>query len=241
MARGQTQNNGEGVLVDTIHYESAGVTLTDKAAEALDDEIDSGGGVKVGQVKIPVEVRLRKEFKAGGGTSRAVERMQFSLVCRKPAIVLRGSDIETLRRAMWGELDKSTAIAWEQYLLITIEPTMGYGEGVSEGLRLEEKTVWKGTTQDGYLMLREHSHDRMGVGWTYRPWPGEFTDKRGRVTACIPANKTNEEAMDEFRGRIRALRAKLQDLVRPDTIAATLANLSGIPLLPTPIGKTSTT
>jgi hypothetical protein len=232
MARGHTQNNGEGVLVDTIHYESAGVMLTDKAAEALSDEIDPAGDIKVGQVKIPVEVRLRKEFKAGGGTNRAVERLQFSLVCRKPHVVLRGSDIETLRRAMWAELDRSTDIQWEPYLLITIEPATGYGDGVSEGLRLEERTVWKGTTQDGYEMLREHSHDRFGIGWTYRPWPGTFTDKRGRVTACIPASKANEDAMEEFRGRIRALRAKLQDLVRPDEIVATLANLSGIPMLP---------
>lgn len=234
MARGQAQTNGEGVLVDTIHYESAGVTLTDKAAEALADELAPDPGITVGQVRIPVEVRLRKEFKAGGGTGRAVERMQFSLVCRKPAVVLRGTDIETLRLAMWAELDKSTAIAWENYLLVTIEPSLNYGDGVSEGLRLEERTVWKGTTQEGYEMLREHSHDRMGQGWIYRPWPGAFTDRRGRVTACIPATKVNEEAMDEFRGRIRALRSKLQDLVRPDTIASTLANLSGIALLPAP-------
>jgi hypothetical protein len=238
MARGQAQTNGEGVLVDTIHYESAGVMLTDKAAEAFADEVGPEPGVEVGQVKIPVEVRLRKEFKAGGGNSRAVERMQFSLVCRKPSVVLRGTDIETLRLAMWAELDKSTAIVWENYLLVTIEPAMSHGYGVSEGLRLEERTVWKGTTQQGYEMLREHSHDRMGIGWTYRPWPGAFTDKRGRVTACIPATRVNEEAMDEFRGRIRGLRSKLQDLVRPETIAATLANLSGISLLPAPAPDT---
>lgn len=235
MARGHTQTNGDGVLVDTIHYESAGVSLTEKAAQALSEDAELGGDIRVGQVKIPVEVRLRKEFKAGGGTSRAVERMQFSLICRRPAVTLRGTDIETLRLAMWAELDRSSAISWEQHLLITIEPVAGYGEGVSEGLRLEERTVWKGITRDGYEMLREHSHDRMGIGWTYRPWPGAFTDRRGRVTACIPATGANEEAMDEFRGRIRALRAKLQDLVRPDTIAATLANLSGIPLLPPPL------
>lgn len=235
MARGHTQNNGEGVLVDTIHYESAGVMLTDKAAEALADDIREDDHVKVGQVKIPVEVRLRKEFKAGGGTNRAVETLQFSLVCRKPSVVLRGSDIEALRRAMWAELDKSTAIVWEPYLLVTIEPVVSYGDGVSDGLRLEERTVYKGTTRDGYEMLREHSHDRMGIGWTYRPWPGEFTDRRGRVTACIPATQANQDAMEEFRGRIRGLRAKLQDLVRPDAIMSTLANLSGIAMLPGPV------
>jgi hypothetical protein len=239
MARGHTQTNGDGVLVDTIHYESAGVSLTDKAAEALAEGEEPGSDIRVGQVKIPVEIRLRKEFKAGGGTNRAVERMQFSLICRKPAVTLRGTDIETLRIAMWAELDRSSAIAWEPHLLVTIEPVMNYGEGVSEGLRLEERTVWKGTTKDGYEMLKEHSHDRMGIGWTYRPWPGAFTDKRGRVTACIPATKANEEAMDEFRGRIRSLRSKLQDLVRPDMIAATLANLSGIALLPPPVADMS--
>lgn len=238
MARG-SKTNGEGVLVDTIHYESAGVLLTDKARDALADDIPEDGA-SVGQVKIPVEVRLRKMYKDGGGTSRAVEQMQFSLVCRKPQIVLRGTDIETLRRAMWAELDKSTAIAWESYLLVTIEPAIGYGEGVSEGLRLEERTVYKGTTRDGYEMLREHSHDRFGVGWTYRPWPGEFTDRRGRVTACIPATQANRDAMEEFRGRIRGLRSKLQDLVRPETIAATLANLSGTTMLPGPVGGGAT-
>lgn len=35
MARG-TRDNGDGLLVDTIHYESPGVTLTEKAAAALE-------------------------------------------------------------------------------------------------------------------------------------------------------------------------------------------------------------
>ena len=233
MARGQTQNNGEGVLVDTIYYESAGVTLTEKAAEALAlDHSLEANDVKVGQVKIPIEVRLRKSFKSGGGTNRSVNQLQFSLVCRTPHIVLRGTDIETLRLAMWAELDKSTAIKWEPYLLITIEPALNYGEGISEGLRLEERTVWKGTTQQGYEMLREMGRGRLDHGWIYRPWPGAFTDKAGRVTACIPGTPENNAALEEFRERIRTLRSRLQDLVRPETIVSTLANLSSIPLLP---------
>lgn len=235
MARGQARNNGDGLLVDTIYYESPGVLLTEKAAQAVAGE-EPSEETKVGQVRIPVEVRLRKSFR-GAGTDRPVDQLQFSLVCRRPLVTLRGTDIEALRRAMWAELDASTAIRWEDYLLVTIEPAGHYGEGVGEGLRLHEKTVWKGTTQDGYRLLRQNSHDALGSGWTYESWPETFTDKAGRVTACIPATAANTQAMEEFRDHIRALRARLRSLVRPDTIMTTLANLSGTTLLPPPAAE----
>ena len=240
MARGQTRDNGAGTLVDTIMYESTGVTLTDNAAAAIADDAEAQEGIAVGKVKIPVEVRLRKTFVDGGGTNRAVNQLEFSLVCRKPSIKLAGTDIEALRRAMWAELDKDSAIAWEPHLLITIEPARGWGDGIGEGLTLNEKTVYKGTTRDGYMILREHRHSSMGIGDLYRPWPGAFTDQRGKVTACIPANDKNRDAMDEFRGRIVELRKMLQQLVKPETIQQTLANLSGIALLAAPQPTTET-
>lgn len=234
MARGDTRNNGEGVLVDTIHYESTGVTLTDEAASALADDEDAQKGIAVGKVKIPVEVRMRKSFAEGGGTNRAVTELQFSLVCRKPHVVVRGTDIEALRLAMWAALDKDSAISWEPHLLITIEPALSYGDGIREGLQLNERTVWKGTTKGGYLILREMSGGRFGTETTYRPWPGTYVDKNGRVTACIPETDANRAAMDEFRARIVDLRKMLQGLVKPEQINRTLANLSGIALLGPP-------
>lgn len=234
MARGETRNNGEGVLVDTIHYESTGVTLTDQAAAALEDDGDAQRGIAVGKVKIPVEVRMRKAFAEGGGTNRAVAELQFSLVCRKPAVVVRGTDIEALRLAMWAELDKDSAIRWEPHLLVTIEPAMNYGDGIREGLQLSERTVWKGTAKGGYLILREMGGGRFGSDWIHRPWPGTYTDARGKVTACIPETEANRVAMDEFRTRIVELRKMLQRLVKPEQINRTLANLSGIALLAAP-------
>lgn len=237
MARGAS-SNGEGTLVDTIHYESTGVTLTDAARTALAQEPDpdnEGPETSVGKVKIPIEVRLRKHFSTETGRDRPVGELQFALVCRRPAITLRGTDIEVLRAAMWAELDKDSAIAWEQYMLVTIEPAMSYGEGVSEGLRLNTETVWKGTTRDGLHLLRQLGRSRLEVhGWAYRPWPGAFTDRAGRVTACIPATAANEAAMEEFRVRIREMRERLKDLVRPERILQTLADLSGVALIAGP-------
>jgi len=234
MARGAA-TNGEGTLVDTIYYESTGVTLTDAARAALGDEADGVPETQVGKVKIAVEVRLQKHFSTDSGKDRPVGEMGFMLVARRPAIRLKGTDIEVLRAAMWAELDKDSAIAWEQYMLVTIEPTMSYGDGISEGLRLNTETVWKGTTKDGLHLLKQLGRNRLDThSWTYRPWPGEFTDKRGRVTACIPATDANEAAMEEFRVRIREMRERLKDLVRPDQILATLANLSGIALIAAP-------
>lgn len=235
MARGAA-TNGEGTLVDTIYYESTGVTLTDAARAALGgEEGEDAPETSVGKVKVPVEVRLRKHFSTDHGKDRPVSELQFALVCRKPAITLRGPDIEILRAAMWAELDKDSAIEWEQYMLVTIEPTLSYGEGISEGLRLATETVWKGTTKDGLHLLKQMGRNRLDVhAWSYNPWPGQFTDKRGRVTACIPATKANEAAMEEFRIRIREMRERLKDLVRPDQIMQTLANLSGIALIAGP-------
>lgn len=234
MARGAS-SNGEGTLVDTIYYESTGVTLTDAARAALADDLDDAPETTVGKVKVPVEVRLRKHFATETGKDRPVDELVFALVCRKPAITLKGTDIEVLRAAIWAELDKDNAIAWEHHLLITIEPTTSYGDGVSEGLRLVEESVWKGTTKDGLNLLRQSGRGRLDhFGDVYSPWPGVFTDKRGRVTACIPATQANQDAIEAFRVKIREMRERLKDLVRPEQILATLANLSGIALIAGP-------
>lgn len=235
MARGAA-TNGEGTLVDTIYYESTGVTLTDAARTAFADENHDGGDdypeTKVGKIKIPVEVRLRKHFATDTGKNRPVDEMIFMLICKEPSIKLKGTDIEVLRAAMWAELDKENAIKWEHHMLITIEPAMNYGQGISEGLRLVEESVWKGTTKDGMHLLRQTGHNRLDqFGDVYKPWPGQFVDKRGRVTACIPATKENQDAIEAFRVKIREMRERLKDLVRPDQILATLANLSEIALI----------
>lgn len=236
MAKGGTRDNGEGSLVDVIHYESMGVMLTDSAAAALAEDPDAThGDIRVGEVKIPIEVRLRKAYGYdSSGTKRAVKELQFSLVCRKPAFTMRGTDIEALRLAMWAELDRDSAIDWKQHMLVTIERAHGYGDGVHEGLQLSERMVWKGTTRQGVHLLREMRAGRLDHGWSHSPWPGAFSDKKGVVTACIPATPENEAAMEEFRSRIRDLRARLQDLVRPDVIMRTLADLSGVALLAAP-------
>ena len=70
-----------------------------------------------------------------------------------------------------------------------------------------------------------------------KPWPGEFTDKNGKVVACIVASTENTKALEEFAERVNALRKKLADLLKPDNITLTLMNLSSNSLLPAPAAK----
>ena len=73
--------------------------------------------------------------------------------------------------------------------------------------------------------------------WTTEPWPGAFTDKGGRVIACIQATEQNREALKEFCARTDLLREKLAEFLRPEVIEENLLRLASCPLLPEVTGK----
>jgi hypothetical protein len=181
----------------------------------------------VSGIKVPVEVRLQKKFQDSEKPPLEIREVWFSVECKDPEFYLEGQDIEVLRAAMWELIDKKFAVKWEHYFLVEITRESCY-EGIGSGLMFSYKHIRKGTAWDGTLLLRDwHRYSER-----IEPWPGEFVNKHGKVMACIPDTKENQESLDEFAKRIDALREKLSEFLKPDTIMQTLLGMSGLSLLP---------
>ncbi len=237
------RSNGSGVLVDTVYYRYRGLELEngtlavdgidpDDVQVQIDDEKPPAPEPRPGTVVekiVPVEIRLQKEFDTTeSGSQRPVKSLRFSMSCENPKFAVAGSDIDALRLAVWDHLDKAFAVKWESYLLVTIRPASIYfGRGT--GFEVCRNHVDKGTAHDGTLLLREYRYGSRG--FEIKPWPGAFKDKDGKLTACIPATRENEKALDEFEAMINSLRDRLADFFRPEQIQQTLANLCNLKML----------
>jgi len=217
MPRGKISGRTSGKLVDTWTYEYQGI-------HNPDDEHDSQ---RVKGIKVAIELRLHKKFKESAEPPLETSSVWFTVTCQDPAIKLTGSDIESLRAAMWGQLDDRFKVRWEEYYLVQVSPQGPY-EGMGSGLSYSYTRVEKGVAWDGTELMREY---RAYKGFEIKPWPGAFTDKQGRVIACIPATEQNTQALERFAEGVTTLRKTLADYLRPEQIVQTLANLSSIPLL----------
>ncbi|MFK4705580.1 hypothetical protein ABIC83_002419 [Roseateles asaccharophilus] len=238
MAR--TDNGRDGRLIDTWHWKYNGVE-DDLSAhlKGEEDEPDGKNGelergpdfrpTLVKEKTIDIEVRMLKALH-DGPLPRTEKSVEFVVMNRELGIRLQGSDIEALRQALWAKLEKSHAIKWEMWYLIQIAPAQSFHGDREVGFSLSQNTIWKGTAHDGSVLMREFDRGRTSSPWRFKPWPGVYQDKGGHVIACIPATDANDKSLDEFRARIRELQKRLSELVKPETILQTLANLSGIGL-----------
>lgn len=243
MARHKS-SNGAGVLVDTWYWTYKGVESElgkhlrgREAQEEGDDPLNEApeqAPLLVKDQKVAIEVRLLKEFAQGDSVPASVKAVEFVAINKDLNLRVQGTDIEAIRVAVWSKLEAEFKIEWEPYLLIEIDREGRYYRGRSEGFSLTEITVYKGVARDGTVLLREYDSGRTSSIYKYRPWPGEYQTTNGKVVACIPATKANEESMENFRARINELRQRLEDMVKPDVILQTLANLSASNLLPAP-------
>jgi hypothetical protein len=177
--------------------------------------------------KVSLEVRVHKTTRESTDPPHPTTAVEVSVTNKELKINLVGTDLEALRVAAWGLLDKKFEIEWHQYYIVVVKHERPY-EGQGTGLVFSFDTVYKGITWDGKLLLKrpDWRRDRIEV------WPGEFKDRDGRVQACIPATDETEAALQEFGKRINTLRVKLAEFLRPDQIVATLANLRTLALLP---------
>ncbi len=245
MAR-RSDNGRDGVLIDTWHWRYVGVESSLSAHLRGEEEEPDGPNDKcrsddkrdvlVQDKVIAIEVRLLKKYKEEA-LPRTVDGVEFAVVCKELDIRLVGTDIETLRVALWGKLEKEHEIQWEEYMLVQIASAQSFVGDRETGFALSENTIYKGTARDGSVLMREYDRGRSFGPWRYKPWPKEYENRAGHVIACIPASKKNIKAMEEFRARIRELQARLSELVRPEVIVQTLADLSGTGLLPAPSEK----
>lgn len=222
MARQKSNNEGSGgKLLDTWIYEYKGVTEYDNGPEGEARKT-------VEPKKVEIELRLIKEFENSAQPPLATKSVCFVVTCKEADIKLKGTDIESLRAAMWEKLDARYEVKWERYYLVRIRPESPY-EGVGTGFTFSFDWVEKGVAWDGTLLLRERP--RYSGGDRISPWPGEFRDKNGKVMACIPETEANTKALKEFRDRIDELRERLAGFLKPEQILRTLANLSESNLL----------
>lgn len=182
---------------------------------------------------IDIEVRMLEQLK-DEMLPRTVNSVEFKLICRELGITLIGPDIEALRTAMWAKLEKAHEIKWETWYLVQVSSARAFAGDMEVGFALSQNTVYRGVARDGTVLMREYDRSRTFGPWRYRVWPAAYEDKGGRVIACIPATEANRAALDEFRDRIRALQKLIADMVKPEEIVQTLANLSGIGL-PSPL------
>ena len=178
---------------------------------------------------VTVELRIEKTTTQSEEPPHPLETVKLYAVCKELDISIEGTDVEALRAAMWGKLDKRYEIQWEKYFLVRVDHQAPY-QGLGTGIVVSYDDVYKGTTWDGKLLLRR---------WSYREekietWPGVFKEKGGKVLACIPATESNEQALKEFVRRVNLLREKMAEFLKPENIVATLNNLSGLALLPQP-------
>lgn len=231
MAKSKTRSKYGGKVIDTWYYQYVGIDTnnsTPENPENEDDESDSSIRKslqsKAGQIKVPINVFIHKKFEESDKPPMATKEVYFSLECDNPEFAIKGSDIESLRVAMWERLDTHFAIKWERYYKVQI--TSGY---YGTGLNFEYDSIEKGTAWDGTLLLREFNSGSSSR--VIRPWPGDFRDSDGRVLACIPNTAENTRALQEFGVRIHELRKKLAGFLSPKVIMATLQNLNSIALL----------
>lgn len=191
------------------------------------------GEPKAGERTVDVEVRLCKQNRESGSAPHPTDRVWFEVICRELDLSMEGTDLEHLRLAVWGELDKKFAVKWEEWFLVRVEPASIY-EGIGAGLEFTYRSVWKGVAHDGTELLREFDSHRGRGPWRISAWPGVFKDNKGKVLACILATEANEKALEAFASGVHALRKKMADFLRPEHIQDTLANLAGLAFLPPP-------
>lgn len=246
MAARKGSNGADGLLIDTWHWKYQGVEaalsphLRGEEAEphVAEGQMESSEDKRDQLVKeqvLAIEVRMLKKL-SDEQIPRTVKGVEFKVSCKALGISLIGTDIEILRTALWSKLEIAHEIKWEKWYLVQIASANSFKGDLEVGFALSQNTIYRGVAKDGTILMREYDRGRTYGPWRYKPWPGAYQDKGGHVIACIPGTSANDDALDEFRDRIRALQKKISDLVKPEAILATLANLAGIGL-PAPDNK----
>jgi hypothetical protein len=239
MAR-KSNNGADGFLVKKWQWKYQGVEADLSSHLCGEDEEPVGqkGAMERTEDKRPllvkeqvldIELRLLENL-SDDSLPRTVKAAEFKLVCKALDLCVVGTDIEALRLAMWAQLEKAHEIKWEKWYLIQIASAQSFKGDFEVGFALSQNTIYRGVAKDGTILMREFERGRSFGPWRYKPWPGVYQDKGGHVIACIQGTAANDAALDEFRDRIRALQKMIGDLVKPDVILSTLANLSGIGL-----------
>lgn len=213
--RPSSKSPGRGKKIDTIFYD---VTEVDDQERPITK-------------KVVIDIYFQKKFE-GDGENRETVGVWFEAECKSEKITGEGTDLDVVLKYVRSKLDASFKIKWESWLIVTVKPVSTYGDGMGGGLTLTWKSIERGTTRDGEVLMRVYNHHQEWQNrWEIKPWPKEIKEN-GKVVATIPETKENLAALEAFRENIDEMRKRLAAFVAPDKIQETLsAIIAGNPML----------
>ncbi len=211
---------GRGKKFDQLFYDVESVIG--------DDETGRKSTIK----KVVVDLYLQKRLsqKPSEGPAETVAAGIYAH-CEETGDSEFGTDINAVVAGIRSKLDASFRIAWEKWLVVTVNPVRAYGKDGGGGLELTWKEVEKGQTVTGEWLMRSYN---LRAEWFNRhqiePWPEQVRGEDGRIVATIPASPENEQALERFVQQINELRKRLAALVAPGEIEQTLAAIAAGPI-----------
>lgn len=226
-----SHNPGRGKKFDQIFYDVESVVGDDET------------GRKTTIKKVVIDLYLQKKLsqKASEGPAETTAAGILA-VCDETGDIEFGTDINAVIAGIRSKLDSAFRIAWEKWLVVTVNPVRAYGKDGGSGLELTWKEVEKGQTLTGEWLMRSYN---LRAEWFNRhliePWPDQVKGDDGRIVAAIPATEANERALEHFVQQINELRKRLAALVAPGEIEQTLAAIAARPITALIDGKRGTT
>ncbi len=213
-----------GKLIDTWTYAYRGAPADFGADEEKQPQL-------VQDCKVTFRVYIVKEQKALHEPPHLTAGVSFKVECEQPLLRLEGTDLELLRKEAFARCDAHFATKWEKWYLVEVIPQGSY-QGSGTGLIFQYRDVERGVAWDGTVLLKDRDWNARRYEEKISAWPGEFTNRNGRIVACIIASPANTAALEEFTRRIDLLREALEKMLTPENILTTLLHLSSLTLLP---------
>lgn len=198
---------GNGKKIDTLYY-----------------DVKQSEGKKLTTRKVEMVVYIQKKYGQTDTPPLPTVATQFLLVCEDFREV--GPELDTLVKAMRGNLDSHYKIKWQPWFEVRVDP-MRIFQGNGDGFQLSWTEVERGETLDGDILLKRYNtYGDFNNRWEIKPWPETYKDTKGKVLSCIPATDENEKALKLFAMKIAELRKVLADFVSPNEIAKTLDQIT---------------
>lgn len=215
-----SHNPGRGKKFDQIFYD----------VESVIGDDETGRKTTIKKVVVDLYLQKRLSQKASEGPAETTAAGILA-VCEETGDTEFGTDINAVIAGIRSKLDTAFRIAWEKWLVVTVNPVRAYGKDGGGGLELTWKEVQRGKTVTGDVLMRSYNlHAEWFNRWQIEPWPDQVRGEDGRIVATIPASPENEKALERFVQQINELRKRLAALVAPGEIEQTLAAIAAGPI-----------
>lgn len=209
----------QGKRVDSWFYSYQSV-------EPGDGRTDTGSGMPMKSVtrKVQIDVRLEKTLRRGEPPCDLV-KPTLIVTCQSPRFTFTGTDLEELRAAAWGVLDRTFEIRWEQLLAVKVERESVW-PGTGKGFSFSYTRVERGTRNDGLQLQRVEKYtDNHEI----KAWPEPYVDGDGTPLVVIPDTRENRESLSRVADLVDDLRRRMRADFGPECFAASIANPAALP------------